>query len=277
LVDIHFEERRIYAGAVAADAGNFPVLLDLVLQECTLRQPGVRLDDPTIVGSDWEDPQWAHFRRSFTVDITLMHGAERAAQLLRGLGGGGLEAVDAMDFTGVLDMQQHGSAVQFELPSSLAPLYASDWSWVLCLRAHVDAGPTDDPASWKWSQPELIPGWDSTAEVFLVLEPSVSHSCRTGLIPSGGTSCAEGVSSSSVGLDGIGGGGSGGGSNAGSDNIALRHLSVVFVARDLEDDGSFAEEQAPGSMDGGGDGASAHEPDGTRAPDIARTGATCHR
>ena len=37
----------------------------------------------------------------------------------------------------------YGVQVQFELPAMLATAYGTEVAWVLCLRAHIDAGPTD--------------------------------------------------------------------------------------------------------------------------------------
>ena len=71
--------------------------------------------------------------------------------------------------------------------------YDSDDAWVLCLRAHIDAGPTDRPADWEWSpDTEILPGWESGPEVFIVVEPGAE-----------------------------------------TDTICLRHVAVIFVADPL--------------------------------------------
>ena len=65
----------------------------------------------------------------------------------------------------MLDIAQHGSAVAFGLPEHLSTRYDTEDAWVLCLRAHIDGGATDQPAQWDWSGPELVPGWESGPEV----------------------------------------------------------------------------------------------------------------
>ena len=55
-----------------------------------------------------------------------------------------------MDFTGVQDIEYHGSAVQFGLPPRLSARYNTPEAWVLCLRAYLDGGPSDRPADWNW-------------------------------------------------------------------------------------------------------------------------------
>ena len=45
-----------------------------------------------------------------------------------------------MDFTGVQDIEYHGSAVQFGLPPRLSARYNTPEAWVLCLRAYLDGG-----------------------------------------------------------------------------------------------------------------------------------------
>ena len=48
---------------------NFParsaLQVDLPVVGCEWSTPGVSLNDPAVVGSDWENQHWAHFRRSF--------------------------------------------------------------------------------------------------------------------------------------------------------------------------------------------------------------------
>ena len=52
LVQVYFEERVLYAGAVQANGGAFPLLLDVALEGCSFHTPGVRLNDSEIMGRD---------------------------------------------------------------------------------------------------------------------------------------------------------------------------------------------------------------------------------
>lgn len=61
----------------------------------------------------------------------------------------------------------------FGLPEHLSSRYDADHAWVLCLRAHIDGGPTDQPAQWDWSGPELVPGWESGPEVIELPSSSI--------------------------------------------------------------------------------------------------------
>ena len=113
----------------------------------------------------------------YIININIMSLA-LIARVCSDLGGAQLETRDCMDFTGVIDIVQAGSAVGFNLPERIFERFNDESSWVLCLRAYIDAGPTDRPDQWDWQQPELFEGWDSTPEVFLIMQPTEANSVR---------------------------------------------------------------------------------------------------
>ena len=97
---------------------------------------GVVLDNPDILGHDWQDPRWCAFRRSFAVDVTALQvggGGVGAFQLAQGLGGEELEMRDALDFAQIHDCD---SPMFPLLPKSITDVHGrvQDGCWVLCLR-----------------------------------------------------------------------------------------------------------------------------------------------
>lgn len=122
------------------------------------------------------------------------------------------------------------------MPEHLSTCYDADDAWVLCLRAHIDGGPTDQPAQWDWSRPELVPGWESSPEVVALLKTLVHMDClvfklQLALLPC--QRCLTGaigaVSQVFLVFEP--------GQVAGT--ICLRHIAVVYVADPVMEEARF--------------------------------------